>query len=77
MTSAPAQRLGLQDRGILRDGMKADVVVFDPETVRANATFEQPKQYPDGISHVLVNGSLVVDNGTHTGALPGRALRSQ
>ena len=77
MTSAPAQRLGLQDRGILRDGMKADIVVFNPDTVRANATFEEPKQYPDGISHVLVNGQLVVDNGVHTGALPGRALRSQ
>ena len=77
MTSAPAQRLGLQDRGILRDGMKADVVVFDPDTIRANATFEVPKQYPDGISHVIVNGALVVDNGVHTGALPGRALRSQ
>ena len=77
MTSAPAQRLGLQDRGILRDGMKADVVVFDPETVKANATFEEPKQFPDGISHVIVNGALVVDNGVHTGALPGRALRSQ
>ena len=77
MTSAPAQRLGLQDRGILRDGMKADVVVFDPETVKANATFDEPKQYPDGISHVIVNGTLVVDNGVHTGALPGRALRSQ
>ena len=77
MTSAPAQRLGLQDRGILRDGMKADVVVFDPQTVKANATFEEPKQYPDGISHVIVNGALVVDNGVHTGALPGRALRSQ
>ena len=77
MTSAPAQRLGLQDRGILRDGMKADVVVFDPDLVRANATFDQPKQYPDGISHVLVNGTLVVERGVHTGALPGRALRSQ
>ena len=57
--------------------MKADVVVFDPDTIRANATFEVPKQYPDGISHVIVNGALVVDNGVHTGALPGRALRSQ
>ena len=57
--------------------MKADVVIFDPERVRANATFEDPKQYPDGIEYVLVNGQMVIDNGTHTGALPGRALRSQ
>ena len=77
MTAMPAQRLGLPDRGLLRDGMKADVVVFNPETVQANATFEAPRQYPDGIGYVLVNGQLVIDNGVHTGALPGRALRSQ
>ena len=77
MTSFPAQRLGILDRGILRDGMKADIVLFDPEKVEAKATFEEPKQYPAGIDYVLVNGKLVVDNGTHTGALPGRALRSQ
>ncbi len=77
MTSIPAQRLGLRDRGILRDGMKADIVVFDPDRVEALATFEQPKQYPVGIDYVVVNGKLVVDQGEHTGALPGRALRSQ
>jgi N-acyl-D-amino-acid deacylase len=77
MTSIPAQRLGLADRGILRDGMKADVVMFDPERVQAQATFDNPKQYPLGIDYVLVNGKLVVDQGQHTGALPGRALRSQ
>ncbi len=77
MSAIPAQRLGLKDRGILRDGMKADLVVFDPETVEARATFEQPRQYPVGIDYMLVNGSLVVDDGTHTGALPGRAIRSQ
>ena len=77
MTSAPAQRLGLPDRGLLRDGMKADVVVFDPQRIRANATFDQPKQYPDGIEYVIVNGVPVIDNGVHTGALPGRALKSQ
>jgi N-acyl-D-amino-acid deacylase len=77
MTAIPAQRLGLKDRGILRDGMKADIVVFDPDRVRARATLEEPKQYPEGIDYVLVNGRPVIDNGTHTGALPGRALRSQ
>ena len=77
MTSMPAQRLGLPDRGILRDGMKADLVVFNPHQVRANATFDNPKQYPDGIEYVIVNGVPVIDNGVHTGALPGRALKSQ
>ena len=77
MTSIPAQRLGLTDRGIIRDGMKADLVIFDPERVEAKATFEQPKQYPEGIDYVIVNGQPVIDRGIHTGALPGRALRSQ
>ena len=77
MTSYPAQRLGLKNRGIIRDGMKADIVVFNPDTVEAKATFEEPKQYPEGIEYVIVNGRVVIDNGVHTGALPGRALRSQ
>ncbi len=77
MSAIPAQRLGLPDRGILRDGMKADLVLFDPERVAARATFEEPKQYPEGIDYVIVNGVVVIDNGVHTGALPGRALRSQ
>jgi N-acyl-D-aspartate/D-glutamate deacylase len=55
--------------------MKADLVVFDPATVRANATYEEPRQFPDGIEYVLVNGTVVVDQGQHTGALPGRVLR--
>jgi len=75
MTSAPAARLGLSDRGLLADGMKADVVVFDPATVRSNATYEEPRRYPDGIEYVIVNGVVVVDAGEHTGALPGRVLR--
>ena len=75
MTALPAQRLGLNDRGILRDGMKADLVVFNPDTVRATATFEDPKQFPVGIDHVLVNGQPVIHSGAHTGAHPGRALR--
>lgn len=77
MSAIPAQRLGLADRGILRDGMKADVVLFDPDRVQAKATFDKPKQFPEGIDYVVVNGRLVIDDGAHTGAFPGRALRSQ
>jgi N-acyl-D-amino-acid deacylase len=75
MTSFPAQRLGLPDRGLLRDGFKADIVVFDPKTVKAPATRTQPKQLPVGIDYVIVNGKVVIDNGKHTGVLAGRALR--
>jgi N-acyl-D-amino-acid deacylase len=75
MTSSPAARLGIPDRGILRDGMKADITVFDPVTVRALATYDEPRVYPAGIPYVIVNGTLVVDAGEHTGATPGRALR--
>ena len=75
MTSFPAQRLGLPDRGLLRDGFKADVVVFNPTTVKAMATKEDPKQYPVGIEYVIVNGRVVIDGGENTGAVPGRALR--
>ena len=55
--------------------MKADIVVFNPDTVQATATFEEPEQLPIGIYNVVVNGKLVIDRGEHTGALPGRALR--
>jgi N-acyl-D-amino-acid deacylase len=75
MTSFPAQRLGLSDRGLLWDGFKADIVVFDPSRLSAPATRAAPKQLPVGIEYVLVNGKLVVDNGQHTGVLAGRALR--
>lgn len=74
MTSFPAQRFGLADRGILRDGMKADIVLFDPVTVSAVATFPNPKQFPLGIEYVFVNGKMVVEKGKHTGALPGEPL---
>ena len=75
MTSAPAARLGIADRGILRDGMRADIVVFDPAAVRATATYDEPRSFPVGLPYVVVNGVMVVDDGVHTGALPGRALR--
>ena len=75
MTSFPAQRLGLPDRGLLRDGFKADIAVFNPDTVKTHATREDPKHYPVGIDYVVVNGRLVIDQGENTGALPGRALR--
>jgi N-acyl-D-amino-acid deacylase len=75
MTSFPAARFGLTGRGVLADGAAADVVVFDPSTVRATATYENPRTSPVGISHVVVNGTVVVDDGRHTGATPGRALR--
>jgi dihydroorotase/N-acyl-D-amino-acid deacylase len=75
MTSLPAQRLGLKDRGLLREGYWADVVVFDPDRINDTATFASPKQYPAGINYVLVNGRIVIDGGNHTGARPGMALR--
>lgn len=75
MTSFPAQRLGLTDRGLLREGMWADIVVFDAKTIRDRATWARPHQYPEGISYVFVNGVLVVDQGEHTGAFPGKVVR--
>ena len=75
MTSLPANRLGLADRGILRPGMKADVVVFDPATVKDMASYENPDRYSQGIDWVLVNGRAVVAGGKPTNALPGRVLR--
>jgi N-acyl-D-amino-acid deacylase len=74
MSSFPAQRLGIADRGVLREGMKADVAVFDPLTVRDLATFEQPHQYSVGVTHVVVNGQLVLNDGKMTDARPGRIL---
>jgi len=74
MTSMPAAVLGLKDRGLLREGYWADIVVFDPDTVADMATYENPKQYPKGIDYVLVNGAIVIDKGHHTGARPGRVV---
>jgi N-acyl-D-amino-acid deacylase len=75
MTSLPAQRLGLADRGLVRPGMAADIAAFDFAAVRDVATYEQPRQLAEGFQHVAVNGELVLDGGVHTGATPGRALR--
>ncbi len=75
MTSLPAQRLGLADRGLVRPGMAADLVVFDPEQIQDTATYEEPRRYPEGIPSVLVNGRFVVEDGQRTDELPGRALR--
>ncbi|HLT91813.1 MAG TPA: D-aminoacylase [Woeseiaceae bacterium] len=75
MTSLPAQILRLRDRGQVREGFVADLVVFDPETVGATNSFESPKSYPTGVPYVVVNGVVVIDGYEHTGARPGRALR--
>jgi N-acyl-D-amino-acid deacylase len=75
MTGAAAARLGLRRRGTIRDGNLADLVIFDPATIRSNATYDEPRRFPTGIDHVIVNGTLVVRDGEHTGATPGRAIR--
>jgi N-acyl-D-amino-acid deacylase len=74
MTALPADRLGLADRGVLREGARADVVAFDAARVADRATYEEPHRYAAGIEYVLVNGRVVVERGEHTGALPGRVL---
>ena len=74
-SALPAQRMRLTDRGVLKAGMWADVVVFDPATVRDLATFENPNQLSQGMEYVLVNGVAVIDQGKQTGALPGKVLR--
>jgi N-acyl-D-amino-acid deacylase len=75
MTGLPARRLGLKDRGVIRPGARADLVVFDPKTVGDQATYEQPHRYALGVDQVIVNGRLVIRDGEHTGSLPGRVLR--
>ena len=75
MTSFPAQRLGLQDRGLLREGMAADITIFDPDTIIDKGTYAVPNQHPIGISHVLVDGRIAVANGRLTGVRAGQVLR--
>jgi dihydroorotase/N-acyl-D-amino-acid deacylase len=75
MTSLPAARLGLTDRGKISEGLVADLTIFDPATVKDMATFTAPHQYPKGIPYVIVNGVPVVDAGAFTASRPGRVLR--
>jgi dihydroorotase/N-acyl-D-amino-acid deacylase len=74
MTGMPAARLGLRDRGVVREGATADLVVFDPATVKDEATFPEPHRYPSGIPYVVVNGALAVDGGRFHAAGGGRVL---
>lgn len=75
MTAATAAALGFTDRGILRPGAAADITVFHAGKIAEVGTFDDPRRYPPGIAHVIVNGVSVIDDGIHTGALPGRVLR--
>ena len=75
MSSAVATRLKIRDRGFLKEGYYADLVVFDPETVADHATYDRPHQLSTGVAHVLVNGVPVVSDGEHTGEMPGLPVR--
>lgn len=75
LTGLPATNLGLKDRGFLKKDYYADIVIFDPKTVKDHATFDAPLQFAEGVSHVIVNGATVIENGNHTGAFPGKFVR--
>jgi N-acyl-D-amino-acid deacylase len=75
MTSLPAQTFGLRDRGMIREGLAADIVIFDENTITDRATFDKPHQFPLGITYVVVNGQIVLANDKMTEARPGMALR--
>jgi len=75
ITSLPAGKLRISDRGLLREGFWADIVIFDPGKIKDKATYPDPHQYPEGITHVIVNGQIVVENGSLTGSRPGKVLR--
>jgi N-acyl-D-amino-acid deacylase len=75
MTSSPAQRIGLPDRGVLAKGMKADVVIFDPARIRDMATYDDSHRYPEGVRYVIVNGAITVEDGEHTKERAGQVLR--
>ena len=75
ITGLPAQRMGLQDRGLIKEGYYADIVIFDPQTVAAQSTFQDPHQYPTGINYVFVNGQKVVEGATYFDERAGEVLR--
>jgi N-acyl-D-amino-acid deacylase len=77
MTSLPAQKFQLKDRGLLREGFAADIVVFDPATVKDLSTYSQPHQYSKGFKYVIVNGGVTLDNGKHTGLRNGKVIRKE
>jgi N-acyl-D-amino-acid deacylase len=77
MTSLPANKVGLKNRGIIKEGYWADIVIFNPDKIKDKATFEDPHQYPEGIYYVIVNGQIAVDNGKITGLKPGKILKRQ
>jgi N-acyl-D-amino-acid deacylase len=75
MTSLPAQTLGIRGRGLLMPGMHADITIFDPDKVIDKGTYQDPIQFPEGIEYVIVNGTITVENGVHTGKRAGKVLR--
>ncbi len=74
MTSLPAQVFSLKDRGLVKEGMFADITIFDYENIKDKATFSNPHQYGEGFSYVIVNGEIVIENDKYTGELPGMVL---
>jgi N-acyl-D-aspartate/D-glutamate deacylase len=77
MTSLPAQVYRIPDRGVIEEGMAADVIVFDLDTIRDKATFTEPHQLSEGMVHVFINGTAAIKDREFTGAMPGRVLRKE
>nr|NIU39585.1 amidohydrolase family protein [Candidatus Bathyarchaeota archaeon]NIV44300.1 amidohydrolase family protein [Candidatus Bathyarchaeota archaeon] len=77
MTSLPARKLGLKERGLIKEGMYADIAIFNPEIILDKATYADPHQYPEGVEYVVVNGKMIISKKEHIGALAGKALRKR
>ena len=77
MTGFPAQKFRLTDRGLIREGAHADLVVFEPQVIADIGTYQEPRRYPPGIDYVLVNGKVTADHGRHTGERNGQVLRQK